>query len=106
MAIMTSLEAERAHRLFKRETKLLREEIRIAAGGGGGGGTAQAVWIPPEVCKIVPGQYFNGKLPDDQTGRMILFTCKPPKENAEAIENVGLPRLGLKGHGNGDFTIA
>jgi hypothetical protein len=45
----------------------------------------------------VPGQYFNGKLPDEQTGRMILFACKPPKENAEAIDNVGLPRLGLKG---------
>ncbi|KAA8895278.1 Piwi domain-containing protein [Sphaerosporella brunnea] len=60
-------------------------------------GAAQPVWIPPEVAKIVPGQYYTGKLPDEQTGRMILFACKQPKENAEAIENVGLPRLGLKG---------
>lgn len=60
-------------------------------------GSAQPVWIPPEVATIVPGQYFNGKLPDDLTGQMIRFACKQPKENAEAIENVGLPRLGLKG---------
>jgi len=60
-------------------------------------GGERAVWIPPEVCTVVPGQPYMGKLPDDQTGRMILFACKQPKENAEAIDNVGLPRLGLKG---------
>ena len=58
-------------------------------------GSAQEVWIPMEVATIVEGQYYSGKLPDDLTGRMILFACKQPKENAEAIENVGLPRLGL-----------
>ncbi len=39
-----------------------------------------------------------GKLPDEQTGQMILFACKQPKENAETIVGTGLPRLGHTGN--------
>ena len=60
-------------------------------------GTIKPVWIPAEIATIVEGQAYNGKLPDKQTASMIKIACRPPKENAEFITNVGLPRLGLKG---------
>lgn len=60
-------------------------------------GSANPVWIPAEVARIVEGQAYFGKLPDRQTAEMIKIACRPPKENAEMITNVGLPRLGLKG---------
>lgn len=57
---------------------------------------ARSIWIPPEIAFVIKGQPFTGKLPDEVTGRMILFACKPPAENADTITNTGLRSLGHK----------
>ncbi|THH12645.1 hypothetical protein EW146_g7502 [Bondarzewia mesenterica] len=52
--------------------------------------------LPPEVCIILPGQPFRGKLLDEQTASMILVAAKPPNINAEAITSSGLTELGFR----------
>ena len=53
------------------------------------------ILVPPEVCEILPGQPFRGKLDDQQTTQMLRYACKRPPENAQAILNQGFPLLGL-----------
>ncbi|KAF8133991.1 Piwi domain-containing protein [Boletus edulis] len=53
------------------------------------------IYVPPELCEILPGQPFRGKLDDQQTTEMLRFACKRPPENAHAILNQGFPLLGL-----------
>jgi eukaryotic translation initiation factor 2C len=59
------------------------------------GGGNKAVYLPPEVCTILPGQPFRGKLFDEQTGEMIKVSAKPPNVNANAITAGGLRELGF-----------
>jgi len=51
--------------------------------------------MPAELCEIEPGSAFRGKLSDRETAQMIKYACNPPKANAEAIINRGLPSLGV-----------
>lgn len=53
------------------------------------------ILVPPEVCEILPGQAFRGKLDDQQTTLMLRYACKRPAENAQTILNQGFPLLGL-----------
>ena len=53
------------------------------------------IYVPPELCEILPGQPFRGKLDDEQTTLMLRFACKRPAENAQTILNQGFPLLGL-----------
>ncbi|KZS96684.1 argonaute-like protein [Sistotremastrum niveocremeum HHB9708] len=53
-------------------------------------------FVPAELCTILPGQVFRGKLSDDQTSNMITFACQFPNVNGETIINHGLPNLGLQ----------
>ena len=55
--------------------------------------------IPAEVCQILPGQPFRGKLTDEHTAQMILHACKPPNINAQSIIGYGLDKLGFRGDG-------
>ncbi|KAN0105642.1 Piwi domain containing protein [Russula decolorans] len=58
------------------------------------GGTKN-IYLPAEVCTILPGQPFRGKLPDEQTGEMIKMAANPPNVNANAITVAGLRELGF-----------
>lgn len=60
-----------------------------------GGGIKQNL-VPAEICQILPGQPFRGKLTDDHTAQMILHACKPPNVNARSIVGQGLTSLGFK----------
>lgn len=60
------------------------------------GGTKN-IYLPAEVCTIVSGQPFRGKLPDEQTGEMIKMAANPPNVNANAITVAGLRELGFVG---------
>lgn len=60
-----------------------------------GGGLKQNL-VPAEVCQILPGQPFRGKLSDEHTAQMILHACKPPNVNARSIVGPGLTSLGFK----------
>lgn len=53
------------------------------------------VYMPAEICEILPGQAYRGKLDPDQTSAMIRFACNPPEVNGNAIVNDGFPSLGL-----------
>ena len=59
------------------------------------GGGSKSIYLPPEVCTILPGQPFRGKLFDEQTGEMIKISAKPPNVNANAITVSGLRELGF-----------
>ncbi|KAG2119355.1 Piwi domain-containing protein [Suillus clintonianus] len=54
-----------------------------------------SIYVPAELCEIEPGQPFRGRLNDKETANMIRFACNPPKVNAEAIVERGLPILGF-----------
>ncbi|KAI0050290.1 argonaute-like protein [Auriscalpium vulgare] len=76
--------------LRKYRIKLRYPEMQLVDVGG-----KQTNYIPPEVCTILPGQSFKGKLLDDQTAQMILVAAKPPNVNAAAITTSGLKELGF-----------
>ncbi|OCH91556.1 Piwi-domain-containing protein [Obba rivulosa] len=51
--------------------------------------------LPPEICEIVEGQPYRGKLDGNETAQMIRVAANPPAINANAIVNEGLPSLAL-----------
>ena len=59
-------------------------------------GSKKPTLLPAEVCQILPGQAFKGKLSDEHTAQMILHACKPPNVNARSIVGPGLENLGFK----------
>ncbi|KAF8881571.1 argonaute-like protein [Infundibulicybe gibba] len=59
-------------------------------------GTAKrSVYIPAELCQILPGSVYRAKLSDTETAAMIKLACNPPRMNAEAVVREGFPSLGL-----------
>ena len=56
------------------------------------------VWIPPELCEVMPGQAFRGKLSDQQTSQMILVAARGPAENARRIVNGANRVIGFQGN--------
>ena len=49
------------------------------------GSRQNPVWIPPELCEVMPGQAFRGALNEYQTSQMIQVAARPPGENARRI---------------------
>ncbi|KAI9104430.1 Piwi domain-containing protein [Phlyctochytrium arcticum] len=49
------------------------------------GDPARQVYLPMEVCSIVPGQRHLRKLNERQTAEMIKFTCQPPHVRSNKI---------------------
>ncbi|KAF8664851.1 hypothetical protein AX16_000692 [Volvariella volvacea WC 439] len=60
------------------------------------GTRAKTIWVPPELCDILPGCAYRGKLNDRETAQMIRYACNDPRTNFESIVNEGLPILGFK----------
>lgn len=54
------------------------------------------IWLPAELCFILPHQPFQGKLPDNATSRMIKYACNAPRKNVNDIVQHGLHRLGFQ----------
>ncbi|KAI9489892.1 Piwi domain-containing protein [Zychaea mexicana] len=46
----------------------------------------KTIFLPMEVCDIVPGQRYNKKLDEQQTAEMITFTCQKPDVRANKIK--------------------
>lgn len=55
----------------------------------------EAIWVPAELCDIVPGSARRGKLTPDETAQMIKIACKPPAINSRCLLEEGLPKLGF-----------
>ncbi|KAJ3350930.1 eukaryotic translation initiation factor 2C, 2 [Entophlyctis luteolus] len=49
------------------------------------GDPAKLVYLPLEVCDVVPGQRHLRKLNERQTAEMIKFTCQPPHVRSNKI---------------------
>lgn len=61
-------------------------------------GTEQKpIWIPAELCTVMAGQPYRGKLNGSQTTRMLRIAARPPAENASRImaEDGGLGLIGV-----------
>ena len=54
------------------------------------------VYLPAEICSIIPGQAYGGKLDPTQTAKMIKVACNPPAFNGNVIVNQGFTDLGLR----------
>ena len=52
-------------------------------------------YVPAELCDIEPGCAYRGRLADFETAAMIKVACRRPRENADAIVDIGFPSLGL-----------
>ncbi|KAF8655729.1 hypothetical protein AX16_002966 [Volvariella volvacea WC 439] len=50
--------------------------------------------VPIEVCIVMPGQPYRGKLNDEHTAAMITVAANPPNINANEIVNRGIRELG------------
>lgn len=42
-------------------------------------------YLPPEVCRIVPGQPRTSRLTENQTTKMLEFAARKPAQNAASI---------------------
>lgn len=62
---------------------------------GSRGSRDQPIYLPPELCQMVKGQRYVGKLSGAQTAAMIKFAVKSPSDNARAISIEGLDVLGI-----------
>lgn len=56
------------------------------------------VWIPPELCEVMPGQAFRGKLSDRQGSQMRQVAARGPGENARRIANGAHKVIGFQGN--------
>ena len=54
------------------------------------GSSSNPMWIPVELCSILPGQLAKRLLQGDQTREMIAFAARRPVQNAESIMGDGL----------------
>ncbi|KAI0797593.1 Piwi-domain-containing protein [Abortiporus biennis] len=81
---------------FKREYKItLRFPNEWPVIDVAGRSAKQPVYLPPELCEIMPNQAWRGILSDTATSSMIKVACNPPHVNGESIVNQGFPALGL-----------
>lgn len=62
------------------------------------------VYLPPEVCRVLPGQAAKGALTAAQTSEMIRFAARKPAENANLIATEGAKLLGVGVGNDGEFT--
>ncbi|EMD35748.1 hypothetical protein CERSUDRAFT_84845 [Gelatoporia subvermispora B] len=60
------------------------------------GNAQRANYLPPEICEIIDGQAYRGKLDPNETSQMIRVAANPPAANEASIMTQGLPALGLR----------
>lgn len=53
------------------------------------------VYVPAELCEVLPDQPCNIRLTPTQTANMIRFAVREPKDNAESITQTGINYTGL-----------
>lgn len=58
------------------------------------GNLQNPMYLPAEVCMVLPGQPSNAKLSPSQTAQMIKFAVRKPVFNAESIVTSGAQVIG------------
>ena len=56
------------------------------------------VWLPPELCKVLPHQLFRRVVPPHLTSSMINIALQKPEDNAGGILGQGCQILGIAGN--------
>lgn len=56
---------------------------------------ARQIFIPSDLCRIIPGQPYRRPLDPAQTANMIRFACRKPAENKRLIISEGLAQMGV-----------
>ena len=64
------------------------------------GNRANPIYLPPEVCTIIPGQASASKLSPEQTAEMIRFAVRNPSVNANYIVTEGAKTMGINPQSN------
>jgi eukaryotic translation initiation factor 2C len=59
------------------------------------GNAKKAVWVPAELCDIVKGLPFRGRLNDMQTSNMLRAALRTPRENSDLIRGDGFAKLAI-----------
>ncbi|SLM41349.1 Stem cell self-renewal protein Piwi [Lasallia pustulata] len=70
------------------------------------GNDAHEIWVPPELCTVLPGQVAKKKLSTTQTENMVNVACRAPAENAQLIVGEGARVMGIgDSHTDGPTTF-
>ena len=64
------------------------------------GTRSNPLYLPPEVCEVLPGKCAGIKLNTTQSQKMIDEAVKRPWENAEFITRDGFDTVGLSNETN------
>lgn len=64
------------------------------------------IYLPPEVCEVLPGQGRSPKLDASQTGKMIKFANMQGYTKANLITSSGISTIGLKSEDNQKLVSA
>lgn len=66
------------------------------------GSKERPIYLPAEVCVIVPGQPYHGDYVTVQRQNMIQFSCRRPPQNYQSIMTDGLDMMGIN---NGTMQV-
>ncbi|TFK71981.1 Piwi-domain-containing protein, partial [Pluteus cervinus] len=59
------------------------------------GSKRKPIWVPPELCEILPGTVYRGEFDLQGIRAMLGFATNPPAHNAKSIVNQGFETLDL-----------
>lgn len=60
------------------------------------GNASDPIYVPMELCTVLPGQPYSKLLSGDQTTDMLRFAARVPNQNATSIAGTGLKLFALK----------
>ncbi|KAJ5606324.1 hypothetical protein N7510_009105 [Penicillium lagena] len=66
------------------------------------GSKERPIYLPAEVCVILPGQPYHGDYVTVQRQNMIQFSCRRPPQNYQSIMTDGLDMMGIN---NGTMKV-
>lgn len=70
------------------------------------GNKSTPIYLPPEVCEVLPGQSRSPKLHATQTGKMIKFANMQGYTKANLIASSGISTIGLESKDNPKLVSA
>lgn len=70
------------------------------------GNKRMPIYLPPEVCEILPGQGRSSRLDASQTGKLIKFANMQGYRKANLIASSGISTIGLDSNTNPKLVSA
>ena len=69
------------------------------------GSQKDPVYLPAEVCEVLPGQSYGGDQDSNMRQAMIKFSCRRPPQNYSSIMSEGLEIMGISNEKTRDVGI-